>query len=241
MALRMTFGGLPCPSMWGIISEKITDTCNTLLHCKSWDHLSLFDSLSDSIPQPIVLPSEIPFKAAKELSVIIPPNDLGKVDVYINDNISIIPNIGDNSLRAIRAIPLAIHSIARPVNQSDDLPRVDIILTKKLRAEGTFEEIKTILGWVVNTRKLLISLPTDKHKKWTADIEKNIESKRISHKQLESLIGRLNHVAGILPMFRHFLGRLHHTLIRSSKHKWTNLKLCVLLSNSSISQLKESQ
>jgi hypothetical protein len=45
----------------------------------------------------------------------------------------------------------------------DNLPRIDIISAKKLQAEGTFKEVKVILGWVINTRSLLISLPLDKH------------------------------------------------------------------------------
>jgi hypothetical protein len=43
--------------------------------------------------------------------VKIPVNDLGKVDVFIDDNIAITPDIGDNTTRVIRAIPLAIHSM----------------------------------------------------------------------------------------------------------------------------------
>jgi hypothetical protein len=38
MALRMTFGGSPCPSMVGYTSETITDICNTLIQCSSWDY-----------------------------------------------------------------------------------------------------------------------------------------------------------------------------------------------------------
>jgi len=214
--------------MWGTLSETITDTCNTLLHCKAWDHSEFYDILSDSIPPPSILPAEFPFKAAKPLSVHIPVNDTGKIDLYIDDNIAITVNLEDNPRRIIRAIPLAIHSIARPVDPTDDLPRVDIISLKKLKAEGKLEEVKTVLGWVINTRNLTISLPVDKHKKWTADISKIIHRKKASHTHLESLIGRLNHVAGIIPMFRHFLGRLRQALYRSAKHKWTNLKLSEL-------------
>ena len=53
-----------------------------------------------------------------------------------------------------------------------------------------------------------------------------ISSRKTSHDSLESMIGRLNHVAGIIPMLCHFLGRLRHALFRASKHKWTNLCLC---------------
>ncbi len=107
----MTFGGSPCPSMWGITSESITDVCNTLIQCKSWDYKNMYDKLSDSIPNPISLPDNIPFESTRDLSVKIPVNDLGKVDVFLDDNIAITPDIGDNTTRVIRAIPLAIHSM----------------------------------------------------------------------------------------------------------------------------------
>jgi hypothetical protein len=61
-------------------------------------------------------------------------------------------------------------------------------------------------------QNLTISLPLDKNDKWTSDIQKIIEYKGSSHNQLESLLGRLNHVANIMPMFRHFLGRLRQAL-----------------------------
>jgi hypothetical protein len=193
MALRMTFGGSPCPSMWGILSESITDVCNTLIQCKSWDYTNMFDKLSNTIPNPISLSDNIPFAKTRELSVKLPVNDLGKVDALDNTN---------------------------------DIPRVDIISSKKLQAEGTFEEVKIVLGWIVNTRSLLISLPSDKHERWSKDINKMISSGKSSNELLESTIGRLNHVAVIIPMLRHFLGTLRHAFLRSSQHKWTRFGMC---------------
>jgi hypothetical protein len=45
----------------------------------------------------------------------------------------------------------------------------------------------------------------------------------ISHKVLETLIGRLNHVASIRPILRHFLGRLRQALARTATHAYTRL------------------
>jgi hypothetical protein len=206
MALRMTFGGSPCPSMWGYTSETITDICNTLIQCSSWDYSTIYDKISDTIPQSICLSDDIPFAQSKELAVHLPMNDLGKVDVFIDDNIAVMLDLGQNTTRVIRAIPLGIHSLSRLVDLLGDLSRVDIISAKKLQAEGTFKEVKVVLGWVINIRSLLVSLPHDKHTKWSLDINKMIFSRETSHDFLESTIGRLNHVAGIIPMFHHFLG-----------------------------------
>jgi hypothetical protein len=90
----------------------------------------------DDLETPLCLPDSIPFHPAKEIAVSLPPNDLGKVDIYIDDSIGITPDLQNNSLRVSRAIPLAIRTFARPSDPSDIIPRKDIISTKKYKAEG---------------------------------------------------------------------------------------------------------
>jgi hypothetical protein len=159
----MTFGGSPCPSLWGIISDTLADTCNTLLQCKSWDFTSLFDPISASILPPNSLPENITFHQSKELAVYTPTNDIGKVDIYIDDTIAITPDFPGNTERIMAAIPLAIRTFTRPLDANDEIPRNDIISLKKFQAEAWLEETKTVLGWVLNTRTLQISLPIDKY------------------------------------------------------------------------------
>jgi hypothetical protein len=127
MALQMTFGVAPCPSMCGYISDTIADICNTLIHYEKRDHTSLFDNISNTLPPPSSLPPDIPFHPARELSIIIPPYNLGKMDVT--------PNIADNASRISTAVPLAIHTLARPLNPSDEIPRVDIISSNKTHCQ----------------------------------------------------------------------------------------------------------
>jgi hypothetical protein len=205
MALRMTFGGAPCPSLWGYISDTLADTCNSLIHNEHWNHNVLFDPISNSLAPPESLPDSIPFETALPTSVEVPVNDLGKVDIYIDNTIGITPDFDENTTRVSQAIPLTIHSLARPLDQSDKLPRKDIISLKKYNAEGQMGETKIILGWLLNTRSLLISLPDDKHKRWTMDINKLISTTRVRNKIIETTIGCLNHVAGIYSPMRHFL------------------------------------
>jgi hypothetical protein len=42
MMLRLTFGGAPCPSEFGAISETICDLINAILQHNNWDPLPLF-------------------------------------------------------------------------------------------------------------------------------------------------------------------------------------------------------
>jgi hypothetical protein len=171
MALQMTFGGAPCPSLWGYISETMADISNVLIKNKYWDPNKVFDPISKSIPPPLSLPEDIPFHPAKELAVPLPIDDEGKTDVYLDDTIGIAPDIEDYVTRVRYAIPLAIHTLARPTNNNDIIPRKDIISIKKLMAEGQMSETKIVLGWLLNTRTLSISLPLNKHTKWSKDIK----------------------------------------------------------------------
>jgi len=224
VALRMTFGGAPCPSIWGVISETITDIGNSLLQNKFWIHSDLFDPISDQIDVPLSLPDSVPFHQSRELSVKVPDNDKGKVDIYIDDSIGVAPDIADAPSRVIRAIPLAIRILARPNSDTDVIPRKDIISLKKLRAEGQLSEIKTVLGWELNTRRLLISLPSHKVTDWLRDIDSILLAKKVHYKLLDSILGRLNHVACILHPMRHFMGRLYRALFRAkARSGWTSL------------------
>jgi hypothetical protein len=136
VALRLTFGGSPCPNLWSVISETIVDVGNVILRNPFWDHKQLFDPISNQIEKPLSLPDDEPFHTVKDLSVVLPRNDSGYIDIYIDDNIGVTPDIGNNTLRLSRAIPLAIRTLSRPINSSDILPRKDIISMKKYSAEG---------------------------------------------------------------------------------------------------------
>jgi hypothetical protein len=118
---------------------------NSLLHNPFWDHNDLYDSLSDSIDRPKSLLDDIPFQHVKDLAAVLPDNLGGYIDIYIDDNLGVTPDIGDNMTRLNRVLPLAIYTIVRPKDTLDILPRKDIISMKKFKAEGQLEEVKTVL------------------------------------------------------------------------------------------------
>jgi hypothetical protein len=69
MALRMTFGGYPCPSMWGFISATIANVGNTIIHNDHWNPSKLHDPLSEILEEPIPLPDNMEFHPAQILVV----------------------------------------------------------------------------------------------------------------------------------------------------------------------------
>ena len=51
-ALRLTFGGKPCPSEWGCISETVADLESDVLHCEEWDPYEIHSPLQHIMPKP---------------------------------------------------------------------------------------------------------------------------------------------------------------------------------------------
>jgi hypothetical protein len=148
------------------------------------------------------------------LAVHPPENNIGKADLFIDDTILIALNKNDNHIRTCAAAILAIHTVARSLHPNESIPRKEIISLKKIKAEVQPSEVKIVLEWTINTRTLRIHLPKEKFKEWQTEIQNIIEQPKVSMKQMESLIGRLDHVASLMDMLRHFMSRLRHALQR---------------------------
>jgi hypothetical protein len=62
MMLRLSFGGAPCPSEWGAISESVCNLINAILQHNNWDPLTLFAAAAQAhVPPKEVLSDDLPF------------------------------------------------------------------------------------------------------------------------------------------------------------------------------------
>jgi hypothetical protein len=213
ISLRLPFGGRPCPSLWSDLSETITDLSNALALDLTWDPETLHSPLQHLIPPTSSEPDSVPFAAALPTSVTIPDSDGDyKADVFIDDLISIILDDGAGCKRGAASSLLAIHTVGRPVAAHEPVLRNELTAEKKLIAESLLEEVKTTLGWLLDTRRLLIGLPMDKFSSWSASIHFMVIMETCSYEDLDTLVGRLNHVCFIIPLARHFMSRLRWLL-----------------------------
>ena len=71
-----------------------------------------------------------------------------KIDIYLDDCITVIPDIVNNRAIGNTAMPLAIHAVSRPLSQKEPVHRYEMTDPSKTKAEGSLEEIKIVLGWV---------------------------------------------------------------------------------------------
>ena len=142
----MPFGGAPCPSEFALAADLIADTINDLLDDKNWKHEEVYSDMIHEIPDPIPLPDDIPYTEARNLAVNVPVGRNGKTDVYVDDFITIGPDLDDTLNRMIKAPATGIHDIVDNLINSNQIPRDDILPIDKMKAEGAAEERKICIG-----------------------------------------------------------------------------------------------
>jgi hypothetical protein len=101
--------------------------------------------------------------------VDIPIDPRGTGDVYIDNFIetTIVIEGTDNIIRCKQATLLATNVSACPKHISEPIPREDFEALNKLSAEAGLKEQKTVLGWLIDTRHLFLSLLDNKFVAWT--------------------------------------------------------------------------
>jgi len=231
---RMTFGGSPNPPTWCNFSEMVADLANEISMCTDWEPETLHSPNQPTTPEPKRLEAAIPHAPAREMAVFVPPLEAGKVDVFIDDLIDTFPDSPENLARKPHAVPLAMHVTSRPhAGAAEPILRRDILSLPKLLAEGAPAEQQIVLGWLLDTRRLLVSLPEDKYLAWITSIESFIKSKGGLKEDLDTLEGQLNHAAYVIPLARHFLTR-----IRAAKNSKANKKSWIRLTRLLLADLK---
>jgi hypothetical protein len=218
--LRLPFGGAPCPSDFCVVSDVITDTINDLLNNSAWKPSEVHSPYVCNIPKAVPLSRDIPFAQGRSLSVDLPDNDDGSADCFVDDIITQAVDVDDNLQRITAAPCTVIHALAHRASADTFIARQNMIADDKNVAEGGPEEAKICLGWVLDTRRLLVQLPHHKYTAWSAQTRQLLQRKTTNNKDLSSLLGRLEHIAVVIPMFAHYLNNIRalQILAENAKH-----------------------
>ena len=209
---RLPFGAAPAPPKFCTTSEIVFDLANDLLECDRWDPNTLPSPHADMLPPITRLDEDIPFGIAEEADISLPEDCMGGVDGYIDDGACAVLDTEETTsmvARAAQAVVMAMFLVFRPLAKGlEAIRRPDIASIRKMQAEGGLAELVIFLGWLIDTRRLLIALPLDKWKAWSDQIQQCIASDSLPCKTIETLVGRLNHVCYIIPDARHFMNEL---------------------------------
>jgi hypothetical protein len=226
--VRMPFGANQGPGKFGIISETATDIANYLMKNKAWNPEKLKSSFSKKIPDKELLDEMIEFGQAFPLLAEI--QDYKTYwDVFVDDLINLTLNEMGLEGKAKEAAAIALELLFRPKVEGEEVDRNTILKWEKLLAEGRQEEVKVILGWLINSRIWRIFIPDDKAKRWMIDIDELIEKgrnkERVFRQELESILGKANEAAFIARELRFFLSRLRFRLKCAIQHGSAFLRL----------------
>lgn len=144
----------------------------------------------------------------------------GRADIYIDDGTTVVVESSEENVKkANAAVMLAMHIIGRASDKDDPLQRKDLVSMSKLEAEGQLEETKILLGWKLDSRNLMVYLPTHKYIAWSNAIKAIIKKGKSNFDELETTLGRLAHTFTIIPHMIHFTSRIRSEMYRSSNRR----------------------
>ena len=207
---RLSFGGKTHPAMFSLYSEAACDVCNDLTEFTEWDHTVCSSPLQKLMGPPNRLPEDIPFAQGRPLIVDVPARPKGSTDVYLDDMIQLFLDREDIVARASAVVPLVLHLLIRPTHPTEEpIKRTDILAEDKMLAEGSPSEVMRVLGWELDTRRLLLILPEDKFLNWTKSVRRlaDPDTRKATFQELESTLGKLIHSSKGIPTSRFFLQR----------------------------------
>ena len=143
---------------------------------------------------------------------------LAIVDVFVDDFIKAAQ--GMSTRRRVRSLLFhALDSTFRPNDFHDSLHRREPNSIKKLRkGDCSWSQIKLILGWIVNTASMTISLPEhriDRLAEILASIP--VTQKRTSVKKWHKVLGELRSMSLALPGSRHLFCQMQNALSTATK------------------------
>ena len=207
---RLSFGGKTHPAMFSLFSETACDLCNDLIEFKEWNPSICYSPLQKLMGPPNRLPEDIPFEQGKPLIVDIPARPDGSVDVYLDDMVQLFADEEDIVSRTSAVVPLVLHLFIRPCQpDKEPIKRTDILAEDKMMAEGSPSEVMRVLGWELDTRRLLLILPIDKYLNWSKAVRHLADPKtrKTKFRDLETTVGKLIHSSKGIPLARFFLQR----------------------------------
>jgi len=208
---RLPFGSAPAPPEFSIFSEPIFDLACDLMMCPYWDPTKLPSPYASKLEEPIRYKDNTPFGKALEPDVHLPPHQICGSEGYIDDGaLAVLDTEKTHKMvkRAHQALGMASHLVFRPNTKNEPIERPDPQSLRKMNAEGRLREHMIFLGWRIDSREFVISLPDEKVRAWTSSINNTLTKLTINFEDSQTLVGRLNHVGYIIPTARHFLNRI---------------------------------
>lgn len=152
----------------------------------------------------------------------LPTSDLPTfyVDVFVDDFIAICQ--GHQNRSTVRQKLLhAVDQVFRPTDYYDNISRREPISLKKLKqGDCSWNTVKVILGWIIDTVAMTITLPAHRQER-LGEILASIPptQKRISIQKWHQLLGELRSMSIALPGARNMFSTMQEALSKAPRYR----------------------
>ena len=226
--LVLPMGWKNSPPIFCTATETIADIANARINTNFNPPAHHLDELAESIPPPAhesyqVLPAS---STLPQPSTTIPARDPSLptngpptkyVDIYVDDFVGLAQTPQQQRVR--RILLGAIDEVFRPLSSTDAPTRQEPVSVKKLReGDGSWSTIKSVLGWIIDSEALTISLPPHRVAR-LKEILDEIPStqRRISVKKWHKILGELRSMSLALPGARYIFSSMQNAFSSSMK------------------------
>ena len=158
--LHTTFDGSPCPSIFSEISKTVTNLTNAIICCSDYNPASFPSHYSHLLGLAKAEPNNVPLAAAYSLMVDPEADKFGITDVFLDNIFSAVPQLDGDSPgdRSAQAALLALDVLGQPLLPDGG---ESLLETKSSPLTRQLAERLVVLGWMIDTQRLLISLPAN--------------------------------------------------------------------------------
>lgn len=218
--LVLPMGWANSPPIFSTATETIADVANSAILSPvepAPHHLDEEAASMDDFHAPSSSPLPSIPTIARDPALPHLPKPVSYVDVFVDDFIGLCQG-KRNSRRVRRILMHSIDEVFRPNGPDDSQHRKEPVSIKKLRdGDCSWTTIKKVLGWIIDTVNLTISLP-DRRVQRLGEILASIppHQKRTSMKKWHKVLGELRSMSIALPGAKNLFSSMQNALSLSA-------------------------
>ena len=221
LPLALPMGWTQSPPAFCTVTETIADLANRRLHrAQAYPPPHRLEALADSPSlDQVKLPPSLFGGTCHSLPSLNPllrfyPRPLAAVDVFMDDFIAVAQGSPAQLTTTRRHLLHAVDAVLRPLAPDDSPFRTEPISTAKLlKGDAAWAPCKKILGWVLDSQAMTLTLPPRRLQR-LADLLESIppSRRRLSLHTWHQLLGELRSMSLALPGARGLFSHLQHAL-----------------------------
>ena len=157
----------------------VYDLSNEITLIGYWDPDILFSPIQPKVPTPVYIGPLILLAPARAMAVKVLTTSLGRGDCFLDDTIKLFLDHLSIIKKNVALVPLVIHVLMRPLTKDEPVPRKKTPSLNKLKLKGTPSKQMIVLGWLIDTFRLLLRLPQDKFDLWRKELRELLADLKI--------------------------------------------------------------